>query len=189
MKSRLFILVIILGFAAIVIGWVYESSLQPGEKQANLQFPDDIDYFLTDMHYRTLNADGELDFEFLTPRLEHYPHNDVSSLETPSMQIHDPSSPWQIDALTGEYRHGENLLQLNRQVVMHKEGPSPMQIYTESISFEPDRDLVSTDVEILMVSPQARIHADSAEFDLARKIYRFDRTRTVYRQDNNHEDS
>ena len=72
---------------------------------------------------------------------------------------------------------------------MHREGPSPMQAYTESISYEPDRDLVSTDVEILMVSPQARIHADRAEFDLARKIYRFGRSRAVYRQDNNHEDS
>jgi len=189
MKSRLVIFVIILGFAAIAIGWVYESNLRPGEKQASLLFPDDIDYFLTDMHYRALNADGKLDFEFLTPRLEHYPHNDVSSLETPSMRIHDPSSPWQIDALTGEYRHGNNLLQLNRQVVMQKEGPSPMQIYTESISFEPDRDLVSTDVEILMISAQARIRADSAEFDLARKIYRFARSRSIYRQDKNHEDS
>ena len=131
MKSRLLILVIILGFAAIAIGWVYESSLRPSEKQANLQFPDDIDYFLTDMHYRALNADGELDFEFLTPRLEHYPHNDVSSLETPSMQIHDPSSPWQIDALTGEYRHGDNLLQLNRQVVMHNGLNSQPTVWTE----------------------------------------------------------
>jgi len=189
MKSRIFILVIILGFAAIAIGWVYESSLRPGEKQANLQFPDDIDYFLTDMHYRALDADGEPDFEFVTPRLEHYPHDDVSNLETPSIQIHDLSSPWQIDALTGEYRHADNLLQLNRQVVMQREGPSPMQMYTESISFEPSRELVSTDVEILMVSPQARIRADSAEFDLARKVYRFDRTRAIYRQDNNHEDS
>jgi len=189
MKSRSFIFVIILGFAAIAIGWVYESSLRPGEKQASPQFPDDIDYFFTDMHYRSLNAEGELDFEFLTPRLEHYPHNNVSNFETPSMQIHDASSPWQIDSLTGEYRHGDNLLQLNRQVVMQKEGASPMQVYTESISFEPDRDLVSTDVEILMISPQARIHAHSAEFDLARKVYRFDRTRSIYRQDNNHEDS
>jgi lipopolysaccharide export system protein LptC len=189
MKSRLLILVIILGFAAIAIGWIYESSLRPGEKQSNLQFPDDIDYFFTDMHYRELNDDGVLDFEILTPRLEHYPHNDVSSLETPSIQIHDPSSPWKIDAMQGEFRHSNNLLQLNRQVVMHKEGPSPMEVYTESISFEPDRDLVSTDVEILIISPQARIRADRAEFDLARKIYRFDRTRSVYRQENNHEDS
>ncbi len=96
------------------------------------------------------------------------------------MQIYDDIDPWQIDALTGEYRHGNNLLQLNQQVVMQKQGPSPMQVYTESISFEPDRDLVSTDSEILMVSPNARIRAERAEFDLARKIYRFSKTRAVY---------
>ena len=60
-----------------------------------------------------------------------------------------------------------------------------MQIYSESIRFEPDRDLVTSDSEILMVSPQARIRAQRAEFDLARKIYRFNKTRAVYQ----HEDS
>ena len=60
-----------------------------------------------------------------------------------------------------------------------------MQVYTESISFEPDRELISTDSEILMVNPQAQIHAERAVFDLARKIYRFTKTRAVY----SHEDS
>ena len=122
-------------------------------------FPDDIDYFLTNLHYRALRADGKLDFQFLSPRLEHFPRNDISRFEEPSMQIYNDIDPWQIDALTGEFRHGNNLLQLSHQVVMQKQGPSPMQVYTESISFEPDRDLVSTDSEILMVSPQTRIRA------------------------------
>ena len=185
MKSRLFIFVIIFGFGAIAVGWVYETSLRPDEKKASLVFPDDIDYFLTNLRYRALKADGKLDFQFRSPRLEHFPRNDISSIEEPSMQIYNDIDPWQIDALTGEYRHGNNLLQLNQQVVMQKQGPSPMQVYTESISFEPDRDLVSTDSDILMVSPQARIRAERAEFDLARKVYRFSKARAVY----SHEDS
>jgi LPS export ABC transporter protein LptC len=193
MKSRLFIFVIIFGFGAIAVGWVYETSLRPGEQKASLEFPDDIDYFLTNLRYRSLKADGKLDFQFTSPRLEHYPRDDTSSIEVPSMQIFNDIDPWQIDALTGEYRHGDNLLQLNQQVVMQKQGPSPMQVYTESISFEPDRSMVSTDRDILMVSPQARIRAERAEFDLARKIYRFSKTRAIYsQQDNqqdNHEDS
>ncbi len=187
MKSRVFIFVIIFGFGAIAVGWVYESSLRPGEKKASQEFPDDIDYFLTDLRYRTLKADGTLDFQFLSPRLEHFPRNDISRIELPSMQIYDDIDRWQIDALIGEYRHGNNLLQLNQQVVMQKQGPSPMQVYTESISFEPDRDLVSTDSEILMVSPNARIRAERAEFDLARKIYRFSKARAIYNHQDNHE--
>ena len=96
------------------------------------------------------------------------------------MQIYNANDPWQIDALSGEYRHDENLLQLNQQVVMQKQGPSPLSVYTESISFEPDRDLISTDSEILMVSPQSRIRSANAQFDLARKIYRFGKTRAIY---------
>jgi LPS export ABC transporter protein LptC len=189
MKSRFFIFVIIFGFGAIAFGWVYESSLRPGEKRASLAFPDDIDYFLTNLRYRSLKADGKLDFQFITPRLEHYPLNDISSIEVPSMLIYNDIDPWQIDALTGEYRHGNNLLQLNQQVVMQKQGPSPMQVYTESISFEPDRNLVSTDSEILMVRPQTRLRAERAVFDLAAKIYRFSKTRAIYNQQDNHEDS
>ena len=185
MKSRVFIFVIIFGFGAIAVGWVYETSLRPDEKKASLVFPDDIDYFLTNLRYRALKADGKLDFQFRSPRLEHFPRNDISSIEEPSMQIYNDIDPWQIDALTGEYRHGNNRRQGNQQVVMQKQGPSPMQVYTESISFEPDRDLVSTDSEILMVSPQARIRAERAEFDLARKVYRFSKARAVY----SHEDS
>jgi LPS export ABC transporter protein LptC len=189
MKLRFLIFVIIFGFGAIAVGWVYESSLRPDREKARMVFPDDIDYFLTHLRYRSLNAEGKLYFEFLSPRLEHFPQNDISRIEVPSMQIYNDIDPWQIDALTGEYRHGNNLLQLNQQVVMQKQGLSPMQVYTESISFEPDRELVSTDSEILMVIPQARIRAERAEFDLARKIYRFSKTRAIYRHEGRHEDS
>ena len=189
MKSRFLIFIIIFGFGAIAIGWVYESNLRPREKQASLEFPNDIDYFLTNLHYRALDDDGKLDFQFLSPRLEHFPHNDISSIEEPSMEIFNDIDPWQIDALTGEYQHGNNLLQLNQQVVMQKQGPSPMQVYTESISFEPDRDLVSANREILMIIPQARIQAEHAEFDLARKVYRFGKARAIYHNEGRHEDS
>jgi len=189
MKSRFLIFIIIFGFGAIAIGWVYESSLRPREEKSSLEFPNDIDYFLTNLRYRALDADGKLDFQFLSPRLEHFPANDISSIEAPSMQIYNDINPWQIDALTGEYQHGNNLLQLNQQVVMQKQGPSPMQVYTESISFEPDHDLVSANSEILMVIPQAKIRAEHAEFDLARRIYRFGKARAIYRQEGRHEDS
>jgi LPS export ABC transporter protein LptC len=183
MKSRLFLLIIFLGFGAVAIGWVYESNLRPTQEKTSLLFPDDIDYFLTNMRYRELNAAGELDFEFYTPRLEHYPLDDISNIELPSMQIVTDTGPWQVDAVTGEFRHQDNLLHLRQQVVMLKQGDAPMQVYTESISFAPDKQLVRADSEILMLNGQARIRAQSAEFDLAEKVYRFDQTLSVYRDE------
>ena len=184
MKLRLFILVTIFGIAAVAVGWVYEHQLRAPEEKADIAIPNDIDYFLTNMNYRALNSSGVVDFEFYTPRLEHFPHNDVSRMQLPSMQIQTDSDPWLVDSLAGEYQHGNNLLRLTQQVVMQKQGESPIQIYTDSVRFEPDLDLVTTESETLMVNPQVRIQADSAEFDLARKIYKFTRTRSVYTNEN-----
>jgi LPS export ABC transporter protein LptC len=184
MKLRLLILVTIIGLAAVAVGWVYERSLRAPEEKVDLVIPNDIDYFLTNMNYRALNAEGKLDFQFYTPRLEHFPRNDVSRIEAPSMQIQTDTDPWLVDSLAGEYQHANNLVRLTQQVVMQRHGESPMQIYTESIRFEPDRELVTAESEILMVNPQARIRADFAEFDLARKIYKFTRTRSVYKNEN-----
>ena len=169
--------------AAIAVGWVYESNLRPKEQKARLAIPDDIDYFLTNINYRSLDADGELDFQMFSPRLEHYPHNDVSSIEIPSMQIYGESDPWQVDANTGELLHGENMMWLRQNVVMQKQGERPMQVYTESIRFEPDRDLVTAESDILMLSQQARIEAEHAVFDLAGKVYKFKNTRAVYHRE------
>ena len=182
MKSRLLLLIVFLGIGAIAVGWVYESSLRPPPDKASLLIPDDIDYFLTNMRYRELDSDGQLAFQFHTPRLEHYPLDDVSSIERPSMRIFTETGSWQVDAQTGEHRHRENLLRLREQVVMRRQGDAPMQVFTDSISFEPDRELVRAESDIVMISPDARIEAQRAEFDLGAKIYRFDRTRAVYRR-------
>jgi LPS export ABC transporter protein LptC len=85
MKLRLMVLVIILGIAASVLGWVYESRLRSQDDKADLIIPDNIDYFLTNLRYRVMNSEGILDFEFNSPRLEHYPGTDVSNIDVPSM--------------------------------------------------------------------------------------------------------
>ena len=98
MKIRLLAFVVILGCGAIAIGWVYERSLREPAQKTALVIPDDIDYFLTNMTYRALNSAGTLNFCLQTPRLEHYPHNDVSSLEVPSMRIETDTDPWLVDS-------------------------------------------------------------------------------------------
>ena len=185
MKSRLFIFVVIFGFGAIAAGWVYERSLRVPEARVELAIPQDIDYFMTNMNYRALNANGTLDFQFFTPRLEHYPHNDTSSLERPNIRIETDTVPWLVDSRAGEYQHASNLLHLTHDVVMQRHGDEPIRIYSDSVHFEPDRELVTSDSEITMINPHTRLVADHAEFDLARQVYRFKRARTVYK----HEDS
>ena len=180
MNLRMLVLVIILGIAAIALGWVYESRLRPQDEKAELIIPNNIDYFLTKLHYRAMNTQGTLDFEFNSPRLEHYPSTDVSDIAAPSLKIYREDDHWLVDALNGEFLHRDNLLRLRNQVVIQKLGDNPFQMYTESIRFEPDLDLVTSEAKVLMRSNQAQIEAEQAVFDLAGKIYRFNKTHSVY---------
>jgi lipopolysaccharide export system protein LptC len=183
LKSRFLALVIVLGIVAIAAGWVYESRLRPGVDRADLVIPDNIDYFLTRLRYRVMNTDGTLDYEFKSRRLEHYPRTDVSNIEQPSLQIRRAWGQWQVNSLNGEFLHKDNLLRLSNQVVMQKQGDNPMQVYTESIRFEPDQNLVSSEASVLIRNKRARIEAERAIFDLSTRIYRFNKTRATYYHD------
>lgn len=183
MKSRLSILIAVLGVGAVLFGWVYESKLRSRIETRELVVPDNIDYFLANLNFRSIDDRGEIEYQFQSPRLEHYPRNDVSWIETPSLQIRGDPDGWQIDALEGELQHADNLLRLRRQVVMQREGADPLRISTESIRFEPDRELVSSEASVVIESPRGRIEAEQASFDLASGVYRFTNSKGVYRRD------
>jgi len=180
MKSRALIFVLVLGFIAVAVGWVYESQLRSRIETPALIIPDNIDYFLTNLNYRAIGASGDLDYEFSSRRLEHYPRNDISLIEVPALKIYTAADHWRVNALQGELQHQANLLWLRQQVIMQKTGADPLEILTESIRFEPDRDLVSSDRAVLMRSKQATIEAQAAVFDLAARVYRLTTTRAVY---------
>ena len=183
MKSRLIILIVVLGVGAVLIGWIYESKLRQQVQPRELVVPDNIDYFLANLDYRAIDADGRLEYEFRSPRLEHYPRGDLSLIQTPSLQIHGHRDNWQVDAQEGEFQHGDNLLTLRRDVVMNRDGTDPLRLSTESIRFDPDRSLVSTDTEVVIETRHGHIKAARASFDLAAGIYRFTNSTAIYGND------
>ena len=183
MKYRLVILIAVLGIGAVLIGWVYESRLRSQVESRELVVPDDIDYFLANLEFRAIDERGELEYEFQSPRLEHFPLGDLSRIETPSLQIHGQPHGWRVVAREGEFRHTDNQLYLSRDVVMNRDGAEPLRLSTESMLFEPERDLVSSDTEVVIETRQGLIRAARASFDLAAGIYRFTRSSAIYRND------
>jgi lipopolysaccharide export system protein LptC len=179
MRTRLLVLIAVLGVGAVVTGWIYESRLSPPAEVQQLEVPDNIDYFLANLNYRAIDERGRLEYEFRSPRLEHYPRDDVSRIETPSVDIYGNDGEWRVDALEGEFHHAENLLRLSREVVMNRSGDRPLRVLSERVRFEPERDLVSSEASIVMLSDQGRVEAEQGVFDLAGKVYRFSNSRTI----------
>jgi LPS export ABC transporter protein LptC len=180
MKSRALIFVTVLGVVAIAAGWIYESRMRPGADTAELVIPDNIDYFMTNLNYRSIDANGRLDYEFSSRRLEHHPRDDVSKIDRPALNIYRETDNWEVNAMQGELRHQDNRLWLREQVVMQKTGADSFEILTESIHFEPQQNMVSIDMAVLMRGKKVRIEAETALLDLAGKVYRLSGTRAVY---------
>lgn len=179
-----FLLVLAAGMLAIVVGWVYQAQLKESEiPTAGLEIPDNIDYYFTDMTYRAMKDNGEPDYLFKSPRLEHLVRGDTSLIETPEVIIFDNGSRWQVSAEQGQLFHQTEVLQLEREVIMKKDGDDPLRLQTEIAVFEATEETVNFPQSVLMSSTDASISAGSATFDLKNNVFRFNQTRTVYQDE------
>ena len=180
MKTRSLIMILVLGLVAIAAGWIYETRLREDAAAVPLEIPDNIDYYLTNFRYRSMNRDGRPDFEFTSRRLEHRRKTDVSHIEAPALRIFRSPADWRIDSLQAAYEHRNNLLHLERNVVLQRGGERPLQLFAERMSFAPYQNRVSADSGIVMLDGAGRIEADSAVFDLAGEVFSLERARAVY---------
>ena len=180
MKKHYYFLLGFLGLAAILAGWLYETRLRPAVEQVDLIIPDNIDYFMTDLKYRSMENNGSLDFEFQSPRLEHHPRTDQSHIESPSVLIVRQSGNWRVESRQGKFQHQDNLLRLQNQVVMQRLGQHPLEIRGQSFLFEPDADRVTSEASLVLKDQQSITHAEHAVFDLRQGIYSLRKARSVY---------
>lgn len=109
-------IVVVAGFIAIAVGWVYQSQTTTSVSKAELEIPIDIDYFLTQVKYRVMAKSGKLDYELRSPYLQHFKQQDISRLETPEIKIFRNQKPWQMQADRAELLHQENILEFINNV-------------------------------------------------------------------------
>jgi LPS export ABC transporter protein LptC len=160
------------------VGWFYEPKttvIRP-----DLDIPTDIDYFLSEFQYKSMNDQGNLDFEMQSPYLEHLTAANISLIDNPTIQIYREADDWQVKSLSGKLFHEHNSLQLENDVVMRREGSDSLQIRSEVMLFQPDLDLISASKAIEIKSDTAIIHGSEAVFDLKNKVYSLKNTKAIY---------
>jgi LPS export ABC transporter protein LptC len=184
MRPSIIVVVLIAGLIAIAAGWIYQSRSTSLAIRPALDIPSDIDYFMTDFTYRVIDETGNLDYQFQSRYLEHYTQDDISRIEAPVVLVYETNDDWRAEAVIGEMRHRSNTMQLSDNVVMQKMGGDPMLVRSESIIFEPDRDLFVADQGLVIESSNALIAADEAVFDLHNQVYKLKNTKAVYYDEN-----
>jgi len=182
-RYYIIIVVIVVIIGAIAAGWISESRSKLATARPELEIPTDIDYFLAEVKYQIFNRTGALDYQLHSPYIEHFPLNDISRIKFPIVDVYRENGDWNVNARNGELKHQQNILQLNDNVVMKRLGPNAMQISSESMLFEPSRDLVTSETNVVIESENSRITGDMAVFDLHNQVYSMKNIRAVY----NHE--
>jgi|TARA_B110000971_G_scaffold201193_1_gene219856 lipopolysaccharide export system protein LptC len=181
-KTLLVSTIAVATIAAVTIGWFYEPKITVS--RSDLEIPTNIDYFLAELQYKSMNEQGNLDFEMQSPYLEHLIASNISLIDQPTIQIYRNLNDWQIESLTGKLFHQQNSLQLAKNVVMHRMGKNPLHVRTEVILFQPDLGLISTSEAIEIKSDTAVIHGSAATFDLKNRVYSLKNTKAIYRHEN-----
>lgn len=176
--TAIFVIATLLG--AIAVGWIYESRLNTAIAEPDLEIPTDIDYFLAEVKYQTYNETGALDTQLNSPYMEHFPLEDISRVKQPVVNVFRDSGDWRIQALSGDFLHQQNQYFLRKSVVIKRLGENPMQVRSESILIEPERDLISSNTEVIIELGGARISGDTAVFDLRNQVYSMKNTRAIY---------
>lgn len=180
MKLSSIVLVVGAGIIAIAVGWIYQSQNKPVETRTELEIPVDIDYYLSGVKYRVMAKSGTLDYELRTPYLQHFKREDISRMDTPEIDIFRKNQHWQIEAKTAEIIHQENILYLIDNVVMQKQGQEPMQLSTEHLRFEANKDLMIAKQAVQLIGKNTRINADQAVFELDKNRYTLTNSIAVY---------
>ena len=181
MKPSIFILVVFAGIAAVAVGWVYQSKIQPAVSTSGLEIPLDIDYYLSEFNYRVMSKTGSLEFDLRSPYLEHYKLEDLSRIEAPLMTIYRKQN-WQVQARAGELSHRREILNLIDDVVFERKGDNPLKMEAALMIFDNNRDTVTGRNGVQITSGKSIIDANSAVFDLERNIYSLNKTTAVYYQ-------
>jgi LPS export ABC transporter protein LptC len=168
---------------AVAVGWVYQASSKNIAVKPEMEIPTDIDFFLSQMKFRVFNKTGSLDYQLKSRYLEHFIKGDISHIQQPKIRVYRDLQ-WHAKAHTATLFHQQNSLQLNDNVVIDRLGARPLQIRSEHLLFEPDRDLISGKEGIEIESENAITTATEAVFDLHNKVHSLKNTKTIFHHEN-----
>jgi len=182
MKPGYLLIIGIFISAAVIMGWLL-SNQKPRSTASPLQVPDNIDYYLSNINYKSMNLQGSLHYLLQSPLLQHYIQEDVSHIQQPVIQFNGDKSSWLIHSETGLLQHKNEKFELRTKVRLKRNSLLPMLLTTELMFLKPQQNLVQIPQDMTVTSDSVNLQAASAELDMNKNTYKFKRVKAIYQQD------
>ncbi|MCB1760319.1 MAG: LPS export ABC transporter periplasmic protein LptC [Gammaproteobacteria bacterium] len=152
-------------------GWLSRVEERPSQYRADTHAPD---YYLQSFTASTMGIDGRMEKQLSAARMEHFPDDDSTELESPVLSIHDAERPpWRIRSERGWVSGDKQLLLLQGQVHIDREeaqGVRPLHIVTRDLRVQPDNNYAETDAEAHATSREDWLTSVGMQLWFARPI-------------------
>jgi len=153
--SRYWLLVPLLLLAVVIRDWVEKAPEEVIEIEETIDMrATQSDYYLEQFNTRKFDSQGNIEYQVTGQSLAHYPIDDRSEINKPSVVLHRESVQWKIDSALGELQKDPAIFTLHGDVVVKRESDNgdPVTMRTDQISILTDDNEVRTDKPIEIVA-------------------------------------
>lgn len=159
-----------------VVGYL---ALDDGSGGADLLSTDEIstepDYIISGLSAEHFGKKGLLDQQIDAKSATHYPHNNTTILDTPSVIVREGETPqWGVRANTGELQ-GDDVLTLKGQVQIVPMGKEKerFSLSTEELSIDLHKQIADTDKLVTIESISTHVQATGMTLNLSTEHVQF----------------
>ena len=159
----------LLALLALLTFWI-QRTVQPPAPKLDGSNRHDPDYILNNLVTNKTDTKGNLRYRLVASEMKHYPDDDSTELQRPHITRYDPGKPYtQIEGQRGFVSSDGEIIQFmdNVKVVRQSsKGRGEMVVLTEFMSFEPKKNLATTDRPVVITqAPKTVIHATGMVYD------------------------
>lgn len=125
--------------------------------------PEQADASMEEVDATIYNKLGKPSLRVISPKMVHYPKNDMTRITTPKITIfREPTTVWNIDANYAEAMDGlDKIIFHDNVIVKHQDDPAlPVTtLYTASLTVFPEKQTAETIEAVSIQHPTAKIYA------------------------------
>ena len=157
MNRRMLLLLIFVTLLFALTSWLSHKSDAPSPQKtaAIQQLPD---YFIRGLDSTITGEDGAPSHRLSADSLTHYPHTDTTELTQPALTIFERDrTAWQASAEHGTLVGGEEELLLRGQVQLNQRGDHRLDVLTEWLRIDIERQYAETDAPVTLTNPSSQL--------------------------------
>jgi len=191
MRPLWFLLIPVFALLALWLGdaeWnLQQSRWTPVPEQLRIEvIPENIDTYLQQASIESYDEQGQLSYRIVSPLIEHWQHQDVSTLQTPEVEWYQERGSAWVEAQTGtlQHEHDELLLEGDVYVLQSRADADPMTLETDWMRMHL-KDESAYAEQTLAQSAQWQTHASRLKARFDRGHYELEQVRSYYENSEN----